>query len=161
MEDSGDHTMQLTQYTDFSLRVMTYLAQADRQCTITEIADFFQISRNHLVKVVHNLSKHGLIRSARGKGGGIQLARPAEVISLGDIVRVTEPNFDLVECFNPAKDCCVVTRQCGLKSPLYAAQRAFIGVLDSTTLAFSASRSEWQAIDIVPSASAPPSRNPL
>jgi len=146
--------MQLTQYTDFSLRVMAYLAQTGHQCTITEIADFFGISRNHLVKVVHNLSKHGFIRSARGKGGGIQLSRPADVISLGDIVRITEPNFDLVECFNPAKDCCAVTRQCGLKGPLYEAQRAFIGVLDRTSLASSVAGSAWQVVSVVPAAAA-------
>jgi len=141
--------MQLTQYTDYSLRVMAYLAQADRQCTITEVADFFQISRNHLVKVVHNLSRHGLISSARGKGGGIRLARPAAVISLGDVVRVTEPNFDLVECFNPAQDCCAVTKACGLKGPLYEAQRAFIAVLDRTTLAASVKSSEWEVVKFV------------
>ena len=143
--------MQLTQYTDFSLRVMTYLADAGRQCTITEIADFFRISRNHLVKVVHNLSKHGLIKSTRGKHGGIRLARPADVISLGDIVRASEPNFDLVECFNQSRDNCVVTRQCGLKGPLYEAQRAFISVLDRTTLASSIAASTWQVIEFASS----------
>ena len=141
--------MQLTQYTDYSLRVMAYLAQAPSQSTISEIADYFGISRNHLVKVVHNLAKHGFIRSTRGKGGGIQLARPAEVMNLGDIVRVAEPHFDLVECFNPSEDCCIVTKQCGLKAPLYEAQRAFMAVLDRTTLADAARSTGWKPVNVV------------
>lgn len=140
--------MQLTQYTDYSLRVMAYLAHATSQSTISEIAEYFGISRNHLVKVVHNLAKHGLIRSTRGKGGGIQLARAADVINLGDIVRVAEPHFDLVECFNPQEDCCVISKQCGLKGPLYEAQRAFMAVLDRTTLA-EAAHSDWRPVSIV------------
>ena len=140
--------MQLTQYTDYSLRVMTYLAQASSQSTISEIADYFGISRNHLVKVVHNLAKHGFIRSTRGKGGGIQLARPAEVMNLGDIVRIAEPHFDIVECFNHTEDCCIVTKQCGLKGPLYEAQRAFMAVLDRTTLA-DAARTTWKPVNVI------------
>ena len=141
--------MQLTQYTAYSLRVMAYLAQATSQSTISEIADYFGISRNHLVKVVHNLAKHGFIRSTRGKGGGIQLARSAELMNLGEIVRVAEPHFELVECFNPNEDCCIVTKQCGMKSPLYEAQRAFMAVLDRTTLAQAALTTEWQPVRLV------------
>ncbi|RZI44468.1 Rrf2 family transcriptional regulator [Herbaspirillum sp. HC18] len=135
--------MQLTQYTDYSLRVMAYLAKTEGVSTIAGIAEYFGVSRNHLVKVVHNLSKNGFIRSTRGKGGGIQLARPAESISLGDIVRVTEPNFNLVECFTPAKGRCIVAKLCGLKLPLYEAQRAFMSVLDRSTLANAARDTEW------------------
>jgi Rrf2 family nitric oxide-sensitive transcriptional repressor len=142
--------MQLTQYTDYSLRVMAYLAQSGKQCTITEIADFFGISRNHLVKVVHNLSTHGLIRSTRGKGGGIQLGRAAGTISFGDVVRVTEPNFDLVECFNDKKDCCIITRQCGVKDPLYEAHRAFMAVLDRSMLLDAAQATDWMPVRIAP-----------
>ena len=140
--------MQLTQYTDYSIRVMAYLAHTESQCTISEIAEFFGISRNHLVKVVHNLSTHGLIRSSRGKGGGIQLARPANEVSLGDVVRVTEPNFDLVECFNDAKDCCVVSGQCGIKNPLHEAHRAFMAVLDGSKLSDATRSTDWQPIKI-------------
>lgn len=139
--------MQLTQYTDYSLRVMAYLAQLGKQSTISEITDYFGVSRNHLVKVVHNLAKHGLIRSTRGKGGGIQLARPATEINLAQIVRITEPNFDLVECFDPGGDCCIVSKQCGLKSPLIEAQRAFMAVLNRSTLADAVSSTAWQPMD--------------
>lgn len=148
--------MQLTQYTDYSLRVMAYLAQATSQSTISEIADYFGISRNHLVKVVHNLAKHGFIRSTRGKGGGIQLARPAEAMNLGEIVRVAEPHFELVECFNPTEDCCIVTKQCGMKAPLYEAQRAFMAVLDRTTLAQAALGTGWQPVRLVREGAASP-----
>jgi Rrf2 family nitric oxide-sensitive transcriptional repressor len=147
---STEKSMQLTLYTDYSLRVMAYLAQAEKLCTITEIADYFGVSRNHLVKVVHNLSTHGLIRSSRGKGGGIQLARPANTVSLGDVVRITEPNFTLVECFNAEKDCCAITRQCGLKNPLYEAQRAFMAVLDRSMLADATRSTDWNPIRFTP-----------
>lgn len=140
--------MQLTQYTDYSLRVMAYLAQLGSQSTISEITDYFGVSRNHLVKVVHNLAKHGLIRSMRGKGGGIQLARPAEQINLGEIVRITEPNFDLVECFDPNGDCCIVSKQCGMKSPLIEAQRAFMAVLDRSTLADAVHTTAWRPLNM-------------
>ncbi|MGE5622273.1 MAG: RrF2 family transcriptional regulator [Bacillota bacterium] len=139
--------MQLTQYTDYSLRVMAYLAQLGSQSTISEITNYFGVSRNHLVKVVHNLARHGLIRSTRGKGGGIQLARPADQIFLGEIVRITEPNFDLVECFDPGGDCCIVSKQCGLKNPLIEAYRAFMAVLDRSTLADAVQSTAWKPID--------------
>ena len=142
--------MQLTLYTDYSLRVMVYLARTETQCNITEIADYFGVSRNHLVKVVHNLSTHGLIRSTRGKGGGIRLARPAASINLGEIVRVTEPNFSLVECFDADKDRCAITRACGIKGPLYEAHRAFMAVLDRNMLSDAALATDWQAVQIHP-----------
>ena len=140
--------MQLTQYTDYSLRVMAYLAQLGSQSTISEITDYFGVSRNHLVKVVHNLAKHGLIRSTRGKGGGIQLARPADQIKLGEIVRITEPNFDLVECFDPNSDCCIVSKQCGLKNPLIEAHHAFMAVLDRSTLAEAMHTTAWKPMAV-------------
>lgn len=140
--------MQLTQYTDYSLRVMAYLAQLGHQSTISEITDYFGVSRNHLVKVVHNLAKHGLIRSTRGKGGGIQLGRPAEEINLGEVVRITEPNFDLVECFDSRGDCCIVSKQCGLRNPLLEAQRAFMAVLDRSTLADAVHSTAWKPLTL-------------
>ena len=94
--------MQLTQYTDYSLRVLIYLSQKQQGelATISEIADFYSISRNHLVKVVHNLATYGFIQTMRGKNGGMCLARPAAEIGIADVVRKTEPNFDIAECFN-------------------------------------------------------------
>jgi len=129
--------MQLTLYTDYSLRVLVYLGlKTDELATISEIADNYGISRNHLVKVVHNLSSHGFIDAVRGKGGGLRLARPAAQINIGDVIRHTEPNFDLVECFD--KDDpggCPIISMCKLKGGLRKAFRAFMAVLDEITLA--------------------------
>lgn len=128
--------MRLTLYTDYSLRVLLYLAnKEDEIVTISELADFYKISRNHLVKVVHNLGLNGYILTTRGKNGGIKLARTAKKILVGEVVRSTEPDFDLLECFNPATDQCVITRSCSLKGVLFNAQTSFLGVLDKYTLA--------------------------
>ncbi len=128
--------MRLTLYTDYSLRVLLYLAQKeDELVTITELADFYSISRNHLVKVVHNLGLNGYIETNRGRGGGIRLARPAKDMQIGEIVRSTEPDFDLLECFDEETDRCVVSKSCSLKGVIHEAQRNFLGVLDKYTLA--------------------------
>lgn len=128
--------MRLTLYTDYSLRVLLYLATKPEQtATITEIAEHYDISRNHLVKVVHSLGIHGFIATTRGKNGGIKLARSAEAILLSDVVRKTEPDMDLLECFNPATDNCVISPTCRLKSMLYEGRAAFMAVLEKNTLA--------------------------
>jgi Rrf2 family nitric oxide-sensitive transcriptional repressor len=129
--------MQLTQFTDFSLRALIYLARLpeSEQATISEIAQFHKISRNHLVKVINNLANQGFIQTTRGKGGGLKLARPPHTIVIGDVVRVTEPNMDLVECFNPKTNTCGIVRGCALKAQLYEARRAFMTVIDQYTLA--------------------------
>ena len=128
--------MRLTLYTDYSLRVLIYLAgREDESVTITELADFYKISRNHLVKVVHNLGLKGYIQTTRGRHGGIKLSRPARDIHLGEVVRSTEPDLDLLECFNPATDKCVISRSCSLKGVLFNAQASFLDILDGYTLA--------------------------
>jgi Rrf2 family nitric oxide-sensitive transcriptional repressor len=128
--------MRLTLYTDYSLRVLLYLAnKEDRIVTITELAGFYRISRNHLVKVVHNLGLNGYLQTTRGRNGGLKLARPAKEILIGEVVRSTEPDFDLLECFNPVTDQCVITRSCSLKGVLFNAQASFLGILDKYTLA--------------------------
>jgi len=128
--------MQLTLHTDYGLRVLVYLAQhQENLSTITEIADFYKISRNHLVKVVHHLSTGGFIHTTRGKNGGMKLARPPGVISIGEVVRHMEPNFDIVECFNVDNPACVLIPACALKSALHKATNEFMRVLDDFTLA--------------------------
>lgn len=129
--------MQLTQYTDYSLRVLIYLSliEADELGTIGDIAGFYGISRNHLVKVVHNLATHGIILTIRGKHGGMRLARPASRISIGEVVRLTESNFDIAECFNKASNNCVITPVCALKSILGEARSLFLQELDRHTIA--------------------------
>jgi len=128
--------VKLTLYTDYSLRVLLYLAtKPEATVTITEIAEYYDISRNHLVKVVHSLGINEFISTSRGKNGGIKLARSAEEILLSDVVSKTEPDMDLLECFNPKTDNCVISPVCGLKSMLYEGRSAFMGVLDQYTLA--------------------------
>lgn len=128
--------MQLTLYTDYSLRVLIYLGtHQDRRATITEIANAYDISRNHLVKVVHQLSGNGWITTIRGKSGGMHLAFPPHQINIGTIVRQTEPHMNLLECFDKPNDSCAISPVCNLKRTLYQARRAFMEVLDQQTLA--------------------------
>ncbi len=133
--------MQLTQYTDYSLRVLIYLAKkTEGLTTVSEIAEYHGISRNHLVKVIHNLATKGFILTTRGRNGGMRLSRPPSKIILGDVIRNTEPNFDIAECFNTTNNCCVITLNCGLKSIFREAQTGFIKVMDKYTLADAVSR---------------------
>lgn len=133
--------MQLTQYTDYTLRVLMYLAQTpERNVTITEIADFYQISRNHLVKIIHALAKQGLLHSMRGKHGGVRLAVSPEKIQLGALIRQTENHFALVECLHRTPvinlaPSCALAQQCGLKTVFDQALTAFFNILDQYTLA--------------------------
>jgi Rrf2 family nitric oxide-sensitive transcriptional repressor len=128
--------MQLTLHTDYALRVLIYLTiQPEKIVTIDEVTDFYEISRNHLVKVVHNLSGKGFISTSRGKHGGMQLSRPPEEISIGDVVRQIEANFDIVECFNPESKKCRVVPICNLKSVLQQANENFLSFLDQYSLA--------------------------
>ncbi|HAT2066632.1 TPA: Rrf2 family transcriptional regulator [Legionella pneumophila] len=127
--------MQLTQFTDYSLRALIYMALKKGSCTIKDITDAYSISNNHLIKIIHNLSKMGLIKTIRGKNGGILMAASPETINLGQLIMELEPNFDLVPCFNKEKANCCIAPACKLKSVLYEAQRAFLQILEQYTLA--------------------------
>lgn len=127
--------MQLTQYTDYSFRVLIFLAQKPSGLsTVTEIASFHGISRNHLVKVIHNLASKGFIVTTRGRNGGMALSRAPASINLGDVARQTEPNFNIAECFDRENNRCVITPTCTLKSIFRDAKVAFLGTLDKYTL---------------------------
>ena len=127
--------MQLTMYTDYSLRVLIYLALTDGEITtISEIAERYGVSKNHLVKVAHNLGKLGYVKTIRGRSGGIQLEGQPGQINLGRVVRDVESNFALVECFDSSKVGCPIIPACTLKGVLQDAQQAFMQVLDSYTL---------------------------
>lgn len=127
--------MRLTQYTDYSIRVLIYLGlQGEKLSRIQEISDAYAVSRNHLMKVVQNLVTAGYVESRRGKGGGIRLALPPEEIPLGSVVRDMEPDFGLVECLRPG-NCCVITPSCNLPFALNQAMAAFLKELDRFTLA--------------------------
>lgn len=128
--------MRLTQHTDYALRLLMLLAlEPEGRHTIEAAARRYGISRHHLTKVAQTLVRAGFIRSLRGRSGGLRLAGPAAGMRLGDVVRATEDGFPLVECFNPARDTCLLTPACRLKAPLAEALAAFLAVLDGYTLA--------------------------
>lgn len=127
--------MRLTTFSDYALRVMMYAGTAgDRLITIEETAKVYDISRAHLMKVVNILTKTGYLKGVRGRSGGFTLARSPERINLGAVVRETEPDFALVECF-AAGNRCRVTGPCRLPNILNQALNAFIATLDGYTLA--------------------------
>jgi Rrf2 family nitric oxide-sensitive transcriptional repressor len=127
--------VQLTQFSDYSLRLALYLAMhPDRLVSVQEVSAAYDISAHHLVKVVQRLAQGGVIASTRGRGGGLRLARSPEDINIGALVRHTE-RFDLLECFAADTNTCPITRVCGLKHVVADAQKAFIAVLDQHTLA--------------------------
>jgi len=132
----GDQPLRLTVYTDFSLRLLMYLAvNPDGVSTIGEVADAYGIAKNHLTKVAHQLGRASYVATARGKGGGMRLARPASGIGLGEVVRVCEPDMALVPCFEPVCGACPIVPACGLRGALHQARSAFLAVLDRYTLA--------------------------
>ncbi len=127
--------MRFTYFTDYSFRVLIYLGlYPDRLVSIGEISKAYGVSRNHVVKVVHHLVKHGFVASTRGCGGGLRLARAPRAINLRDVVRATEPDFDLVECFNRSDSRCRIAPSCGLAPVLVEALGAFHQVLGSYDL---------------------------
>jgi len=127
--------MQLTRFSDYSLRVLMFLARhPDEQVTIRDIATAHGISENHLMKVVHHLARSGYVKTVRGKGGGVRLASTAAKISIGAVVREVEP-LTPAECFAPGYDGrCRLFPRCALRGALHAAQSAFLHVLDAYTL---------------------------
>lgn len=127
--------MHITRYTDYSLRVLIYLAlRPEARVTIRDMADAYGISRNHLTKVVHQLQRRGYVTTVRGVGGGVVLAREASEINIGQVVRDMEPDLALVECFGDNNQC-VITPHCRLQSMLGEALDAFVSRLDGYSLA--------------------------
>lgn len=126
--------MQLTAFSDYALRLMMMAtAHSDRLVTIEETARTFDISRAHLMKVAHHLVRQGFLKTVRGRTGGLTLARPPEMIRLGEIIRATERDLALVECFGPDNQC-RITPRCRLRGVLADAFDAFMTVLDRHTL---------------------------
>jgi len=127
--------MQLTQFTDYSLRTLVFLgAHPGQLCTIAQIAASYDISGNHVMKVVNRLASCGYVETIRGKGGGLRLARAPRLINLGEVVRNMEERFDIVECFNERHQDCLLLPRCTLKSILGDARRNFMATLDRHTL---------------------------
>ncbi len=126
--------MRVTVFTDYAFRVLIHLAlNPERRVTILEIAKDYGISKNHLMKVVNLLANAGMVTASRGSQGGLKLAWQADEITVGEIVRLTEDNFELVECFGPDNKC-VITPACELKTVLSKSMKAFFGVLDGYSI---------------------------
>ena len=125
--------MQLTSFTDYGLRALIYMASlpADKMTSISEVTEVYGVSRNHMVKIINQLSREGFVTAVRGKNGGIRLGKPAESIRIGDVVRALEP-LSLVNC---SSDFCHITPACRLKQVLQQAVKNFLEELDSHTLA--------------------------
>jgi Rrf2 family transcriptional regulator, nitric oxide-sensitive transcriptional repressor len=135
--------MRLTHFSDYALRLMMYAAvrreqhkeqRKDQLVTIEETAELYGLSRAHLMKVANQLTRAGFLKATRGRNGGLSLAKKPERIRLGDVVRATEPDFALVECFESGNQC-LITPRCRLRGVLHEAMGAFMGVLDGHTLA--------------------------
>ncbi len=142
--------MQLTRYSDYALRVLIYLAvEPERRATIDEIARSYGISKTHLMKVVHQLGLRGFVETLRGRGGGLRLARAPHEISVGEVVRATEENLALTECFDAATSACVIESACGLRGVLDEALGAFLDVLDRYTLADLVARRRKPLLEIL------------
>ncbi|MDG5977658.1 BadM/Rrf2 family transcriptional regulator [Hydrogenophaga taeniospiralis CCUG 15921] len=130
--------MRLTHWTDYSLRVLMYCAactQREKPATISEIAGAHGISRSHLTKIVMTLSGLGLLETTRGRGGGLRLLKPAHLIVLGEVIRQTETDFTLVECFSDEHNSCRLDGYCRLKGTLQKAMDRYLAELDGVTLA--------------------------
>ena len=130
--------MRLTIFTDYTLRVLIYLGEHRREgrlATIGDIAAAYDISGNHLMKIVHHLARQGYVETTRGKGGGMRLARAPERINIGDVVRSAEEDLAIVECFQPGNYECPLGPACALRGLLGRAVGAFLEVLDGQTLA--------------------------
>jgi Rrf2 family nitric oxide-sensitive transcriptional repressor len=126
--------MRLTQYAGYGLRALMYVGlKGEELSTIAEIAEAHGISRNHLMKVVQQLSAEGFVYSRRGKNGGIRLARSPACLSVGEVIRAMEPHFGVADCMRPTQEC-VMASACRLRAKLADANAAFLAVLDDVTL---------------------------
>lgn len=128
--------MRLAEYTDYTLRVLMHCAtHPDERITIAGLAEGFGLSKNHLMKIVTDLARQGLIETSRGRGGGLRLLADPASVRIGDVVRASETDFRLVECFDPATNRCTLSPGCRLKSLLEGALQAYLQALDGATLA--------------------------
>ena len=128
--------MRLTDYTDYTLRVLMFCAvHPERPITIAEIAEGHAVSKNHLMKIVNDLARQGILQTTRGRGGGLRLLKSAADIRIGDVVRHTETDFRMVECFDAEHNSCTLTAHCQLKNVIGKAMGAYLAELDKVTLA--------------------------
>lgn len=128
--------MRLAEYTDYTLRVLMFCAtHPDRLVTIAELAERHGVSKNHLMKIVNDLAHQGVLETTRGRGGGVRLLKKPKDIRIGDVIRQSETDFRLVECFDSSTNLCTLTPSCRLKRLLDNALKAYFKELDGATLA--------------------------
>jgi Rrf2 family nitric oxide-sensitive transcriptional repressor len=128
--------MRLAEYTDYALRVLMYCAaHPDRLVTIAELAERHGVSKNHLMKIVNHLARQGLLRTTRGRNGGVALLKQPSEIRVGEVVRTSETDLRMVECFDARTNTCTLTPTCRLKQVFDSALRAYLDELDKATLA--------------------------
>ena len=149
--------MRLTDYTDYTLRVLMFCAiHPERSVTIAELAVSHAVSKNHLMKIVNDLARQGLLQTTRGRGGGLRLLKAASDIRIGDVVRQSETDFRLVECFDVNHNSCTLTSHCQLKQVFKNALESYFVELDKVTLADitvvppSSQRTTRRSVRIVP-----------
>lgn len=128
--------MRLAEYTDYTLRVLMYCVQHPHQrVTIAELAAHHGVSKSHLMKIVNDLARQGVIETTRGRGGGLRMLKAPAEIRIGDVVRAAETDFRLVECFDPHTNLCTLSPSCRLKRVFDSALQAYFKQLDGATLA--------------------------
>jgi Rrf2 family nitric oxide-sensitive transcriptional repressor len=128
--------MKLTSYSNYAMRSLQLAAlKAPALVRIDDAARIHNLSRPHIMKIVHELGKTGYLETVRGRGGGFRLARPPEDIVVGDVIRITEGTLDIAECFNPEKNTCPLIGICILSRKMQEATAAFMAVLDGLTIA--------------------------
>ncbi len=128
--------MRLTDYSEYALRVLIYLSiQDDRLVTVKEISEQYGISHNHLTKLVHKLGKNGFVETIRGKSGGLRIGRDPAMITVGEVVRIMESDFAIVECMQSGNYECRIVRACVLSGVFREGLNAFLEVLDNYTIA--------------------------
>ena len=128
--------MHLTAFANYALRTLMFAALRQGSLSqVDEVARAHRIARTHVVKCVHQLGRWGYLENVRGRGGGFRLARPADMISVGEVVRLTEDGLALVECFDPGSNSCPLCGACELSRGFQRALAAFLAVLDGMTIA--------------------------
>lgn len=128
--------MRLAEFTDYTLRVLMYCAaHPEERITISALAEGYGISKNHLMKVVNDLARQGLLETTRGRGGGLRLLKDPASIRIGDVVQASETDFRMAECFDAGTNQCALAPRCGLKQLLESALQAYLDTLNDATLA--------------------------
>ena len=149
--------MRLTDYTDYTLRVLMFCAlNPERSITIAELAETHAVSKNHLMKIVNDLARQGLLQTTRGRGGGLRLLKAAADINIGDVVRKSETDFRMVECFDVNHNACTLTAHCQLKQVFKTALQMYLAELDKVTLAditrpkIGRTQTSYRSISLIP-----------